>query len=39
MRLSHEGDKILVFERASLLSVFDFHPANSYADYRIGVDV
>lgn len=37
--LKHEGDKVVVFERAGLVFVFNFHPTNSYADYRIGVDV
>ena len=35
--LKHEGDKVIVFERADALFVFNFHPTNSYADYRIGV--
>jgi len=37
--LKHESDKMIVFERAGLLFVFNFHPMNSYADYRVGVDV
>jgi 1,4-alpha-glucan branching enzyme len=37
--LKHEGDKVIVFERAGLLFVFNLHPANSFADYRVGVDV
>lgn len=37
--LKHEGDKVLVFERAGLLFVFNFHPTNSFTDYRVGVDV
>ncbi|ODV91338.1 glycoside hydrolase family 13 protein [Tortispora caseinolytica NRRL Y-17796] len=37
--LKHEGDKVLVFERAGLLFVFNFHPSNSYTDYRVGVEV
>ncbi|RYP81676.1 hypothetical protein DL769_001908 [Monosporascus sp. CRB-8-3] len=37
--LKHEGDKVIVFERAGALFIFNFHPTNSYADYRIGVDV
>ncbi|KAK9446655.1 glycoside hydrolase superfamily [Limtongia smithiae] len=37
--LKHEGDKIIAFERAGLVFVFNFHPTNSYTDYRIGVDV
>lgn len=34
----HEGDKVLVFERAGLLFVFNFHPTQSFTDYRIGID-
>lgn len=37
--LKHEGDKVLVFERAGLLFVFNFHPVSSYTDYRVGVEV
>ena len=37
--LKHEGDKVVAFERAGLVFVFNFHPANSFTDYRIGVDV
>ena len=37
--LKHEGDKVLVFERAGLLWIFNFHPTNSFTDYRVGVDV
>jgi 1,4-alpha-glucan branching enzyme len=37
--LKHEGDKVIVFERAGLLFVFNFHPTNSFQDYRVGVDV
>ena len=33
----HEGDKVLAFERAGVVFVFNFHPDKSYADYRIGV--
>ncbi|KAI0987799.1 hypothetical protein GJ496_009981 [Pomphorhynchus laevis] len=34
----HEADKVIVFERGkhSLLWVFNFHPTNSYPDYKIG---
>jgi len=35
----HEGDKVVVFERGGLVFVFNFHPSNSYPDYKIGVDV
>jgi 1,4-alpha-glucan branching enzyme len=31
-------DKVLVFERAGLLWIFNFHPTNSFTDYRVGVD-
>jgi len=37
--LKHEGDKVIVFERAGLLWVFNFHASNSYTDYRLGVEV
>lgn len=33
----HEGDKVVVFERGSVVFVFNFHPTHSYTDYRIGV--
>lgn len=36
--LKNETDKVLVFERAGLLWVFNFHPTNSYTDYRVGVE-
>ncbi|KZT29236.1 glycoside hydrolase family 13 protein [Neolentinus lepideus HHB14362 ss-1] len=36
--LKHEGDKMIVFERAGLVFVFNFHPTNSFSDYRIGVE-
>jgi 1,4-alpha-glucan branching enzyme len=31
-----ENDKLLVVERGDLVIVFNFHPVNSYTDYRIG---
>ncbi|EMD40934.1 glycoside hydrolase family 13 protein [Gelatoporia subvermispora B] len=37
--LKHEVDKVVVYERAGLLFVFNFHPTNSYTDYRVGVEV
>ncbi|KAI0036776.1 glycoside hydrolase superfamily [Vararia minispora EC-137] len=37
--LKHEIDKIIVFERAGLLFIFNFHPTESFTDYRVGVDV
>ncbi|KAK2746215.1 alpha-1,4-glucan branching enzyme [Myotisia sp. PD_48] len=36
--LKHEDDKIIAFERAGLLWVFNFHPTKSYTDYRVGVE-
>ncbi|CAG9831462.1 unnamed protein product [Diabrotica balteata] len=35
----HQDDKVVVFERAGLVFVFNFHPTKSFADYRIGVEV
>lgn len=35
--LKHESDKVIAFERACLLFVFNFHPTKSYTDYRVGV--
>jgi 1,4-alpha-glucan branching enzyme len=35
--LKHEGDMVIVFERAGLLWIFNFHPSQSYTDYRVGV--
>ena len=29
---------MIVFERAGLLWIFNFHPSESYTDYRVGVD-
>ena len=34
----HEDDKIIVFERAGLLFVFNFHPNQSFTDYKVGVE-
>nr|BAF98234.1 starch branching enzyme II [Parachlorella kessleri] len=31
-----EGDKIIVAEKGDLVMVFNFHPTNSYSDYRVG---
>lgn len=36
--LKHEGDKVIVYERAGLLFVFNFHPTQSFADYRVGIE-
>lgn len=37
--LKNELDKVIVFERAGLLFVFNFHPTKSFTDYRVGVEV
>lgn len=34
--LKHQGDKLIVFERGNLLWIFNFHPFQSFTDYRIG---
>ncbi|KAI0005161.1 glycoside hydrolase superfamily [Russula compacta] len=36
--LKNEVDKVIVFERAGLLFIFNFHPTNSFTDYRVGVE-
>jgi 1,4-alpha-glucan branching enzyme len=36
--LKNEIDKMVVYERAGLLFVFNFHTHKSYTDYRVGVD-
>lgn len=33
-----EGDKVIAFERAGLVWVFNFHPTQSFTDYRIGAN-
>jgi len=34
----NDGDKVVVFERAEdLVFIFNFHPTNSFPDYKIGV--
>ena len=35
--LKNEKDKVIVFERAGLLWIFNFHPTQSFADYRVGI--
>jgi len=34
---SHNTDNVLVFRRGEYLFVFNFHPSNSYTDYRLDV--
>ncbi|KAH9939992.1 glycoside hydrolase superfamily [Amylocystis lapponica] len=36
--LKHNGDKVLAYERAGLLFVFNFHPTQSFTDFRVGVE-
>lgn len=36
--LKNENDKVVVFERAGLLFIFNFHWSNSYTDYRVGIE-
>lgn len=36
--LRNQVDKVIVYERAGLLFVFNFHPSQSFADYRVGVE-
>lgn len=37
--LKHEGDKIIVFERGGCVFIFNFHPSESFSDYRVGIEV
>lgn len=34
--LTHEKDKVIVFERGMLVFVFNFHPTKSFEHYRVG---
>ncbi|XP_018320680.1 1,4-alpha-glucan-branching enzyme [Agrilus planipennis] len=34
----HEDDKVIAFERAGLVFIFNFHPTKSFTDYRVGVN-
>jgi len=36
--LKNQSDMVVVFERAGLLWVFNFHPTKSYTDYRVGIE-
>lgn len=35
----HEEDKVIVFDRANVLFIFNFHPSKSYQGYRVAVEV
>lgn len=34
----HEDDKVIVFERANLVFIFNFHPSKSFFNYKVGVE-
>ncbi len=38
MSLKNETDKVIVYERAGLLFIFNFHPTSSFTDYRVGIE-
>ncbi|KAM3719886.1 1,4-alpha-glucan-branching enzyme [Dirofilaria immitis] len=35
----HQDDKVIAFERAGLLFVFNFHAHKSFSDYKIGIEI
>ncbi|KAK5981571.1 Deltamethrin resistance-associated NYD-GBE [Trichostrongylus colubriformis] len=35
----HEDDKMICFERAGVLFIFNFHTSKSYTDYKVGVEM
>jgi len=37
--LKHELDKVISFERAGLVFIFNFHPTSSFSDYRVPCNV
>lgn len=32
----HEGDKVIVYEKGDLIYIFNFHPTQSFENYKIG---
>uniref|UniRef100_A0A8C8RCE2 1,4-alpha-glucan-branching enzyme n=1 Tax=Pelusios castaneus TaxID=367368 RepID=A0A8C8RCE2_9SAUR len=34
----HESNKVIIFERANLIFIFNFHPLKSYTEYRVGAE-
>lgn len=34
----HEEDKVIVFDRANVLFIFNFHPSKSFQCYRVAVE-
>lgn len=37
--LNHEDDKIIVFEKGTLLFIFNFHPSKSFEGYKVGTQM
>jgi 1,4-alpha-glucan branching enzyme len=37
MSTKHEGDKVISFDRAGLVFVFNFNSTKSYTDYRVAI--
>ena len=36
LSLSHEEDKLIVYEKGPVLFIFNFHTSKSFEDYRVG---
>lgn len=36
LTLSHEEDKLIVFEKGPVMFIFNFHTSKSFEDYRVG---
>ena len=36
LSLSHEEDKLIVYEKGDALFIFNFHTDKSFEDYRVG---
>ena len=34
--MQDEGDKVIICERGDLVFVFNFHPSQSFSDYKVG---
>ncbi|KAL3289626.1 hypothetical protein HHI36_023036 [Cryptolaemus montrouzieri] len=34
----HQDDKVIVFERRGVVFVFNFHPTQSFVDYKVGLE-
>ena len=35
----HETDMVVVYERAGVVFAFNFHPSQSYTNYKVGVQI